>query len=77
MLTMVLRHVDQLRCLLHSPESSLDNSVRLTHESYHRAVRVAPGINIKKPDSFNRLNGTGDLPYNAHIPSFTEIRDTF
>jgi hypothetical protein len=67
-------HVDQLGCLLHSPESCLHHFVRGAHESDHGAIGGFARIDVQHLDPFDRLDRGGDSADDRRVPSLAEVR---
>ena len=73
MSTVVLTHIDELACTLHSIESCLAYLFGRTHESYHRTIGSVARVHIEQFHTLMFLNLIGDLFNDLHVASLAKV----
>ena len=73
MSTVVLTHIDELACTLHSIESSLAYLFGRTHEGYHRTIGSVARVHIEQFHTLMFLNLIGDLFNDLHVASLAKV----
>ena len=73
MSTMVLTHIDELACTLHSIESCLAYLFGRTHEGYHRTIGSVARVHIEQFHTLMFLNLIGDLFNDLHVASLAKV----
>ncbi len=73
MRAVVLAHVDELRRLLHTAESGLDNHLRLADKGHDGAVCGLSRVYVEQLDTLYTLYFVGNLLDYFFVASFTEV----
>ncbi len=77
MRSLVLAHVDKLRCTAYGGQRRLHDGLGFADEGHDRAVGRFARIDVEQFDALGFFDHFGDLPYDLLIASLAEIGDAF